>query len=100
MGSTPMARRAGRYPAPSATSSSSVVNPPRMVKSKLTTPKIKLAIARLMATAQGIAINSPMPVSFNAYPRISFIKSRGFAPSASRIPISWVRCATLSESTP
>jgi len=48
-----MARRAGNSP---LTSTSSAVKPPRIVKSTLTTPKIKCAIAWLMAKAQGSAI--------------------------------------------
>ena len=70
IGSTRMARRAGRYPAARATARRSTVNPATIVKSTLTTPKMRRAIAQLIAKEIGSAIASPIPVSFRAWPEL------------------------------
>ena len=66
MGSTRSARRAGKYPATSATPMRSPASTPKVGKLTETIPKTNAAIARLTAKEMGKPIAKPTPETVTA----------------------------------
>ena len=100
IGSTLAARRAGSTAASKATAASIAVVVPRTSGLHASTPKSSAVIRWPAAMAAGRPMSSPRPTCRKA-PRstISCTWAR-LAPSAMRMPISLVRCATAYAVTP
>src|SRR5688572_349061 len=97
---TPAARRAGIQLAASTASTSMVTMPNSVSGSVGSTPYSSERSTRVVAKAPARPHTIPATASANPWPTTSLTTSRRVAPSATRTPISTVRCATPNEITP
>ncbi len=99
-GSTFVARRAGMEHASSAMLTNMTAAATKVAGSVAVTPKSRLAITRVRATAAGIPMATPSSAKTRPCRTTSVNTSFRVAPRAVRIPSSWVRWATAYEITP
>src|SRR5262245_45192337 len=93
-GSTRVARRAGRYAAASRTPTSVAHTPANVAGSVAPTPKSRLDSTRVAANAAVRPTTIPIAPVRTAWPTTMPRTSRGWAPSAIRMPNSRRRCVT------
>ena len=100
LGSRRMARRAGIYEASSATRERSTATPANVIGSVALTPKRRLDKRRVMTKDAAMPMATPRTASRAPSPTIRRSTSLRCAPSAMRMPISWVRRVTEKATTP
>src|ERR1700679_2846960 len=100
IGSTRIARRAGTQHAASVTTRTRIETPANVSGSVALTSNNRLDMNRVSASDAATPIAMPTTANLSAWAKTSRITCPRSAPSAMRIPISCVRCATLYEITP
>ena len=100
MGSVFIARRAGTEQAASATMIRIIGTDAKVSGSVALTPNSRFDIRRVSPNDAAKPITTPVAASRMPSPTTILSTCCRCAPSAMRMPISWVRCATTQESTP